>query len=651
MLRALLLLSAVAALPELSLHVPLPCAAGNCTAALGAALQTCARSASPCRVTLDAGTYALTGSAFPAAPGRPTVPRLSLLGASAPFSLAGAGSGATTLLLDDIATAVYVAGAAASASFSGFAIASARAPYTLGVVVAASPAASVLAVDGGAYALDAGTLGRLPWLLQAQAALSFDPVNRRVPPGATDIYATANALPLGIVAANAGYFNVSLPAELRLGDTIILRHVVYGATGIEAHHSGGLAVTDVALSGVAGMGVYASAVGDVTLDGVRLTRDGGAPMSINADGLHICNPRGGAVVVRNCVLEGQGDDGLNVNTLYLSIEALPDAHTLRLGKWGALFPAGLLPLQAGDTLAFVSRASMREVGTAAVAAVSQRNGSVTLAGAGLPPGAALYDLVYSLNGTAASVEVRNNTFTQNRARGALLKAHNLLAVNNIFNFTSGPAAQAIPDGCAWYEGITLRNWSFVNNTVYEGDYGGDSQAAQLFVGASTPAYNGSVPSDKHCSAPLAAPVHAGLRVEGNTFHLRSGKAAFAVSAAAGVSVVGNTVLAAAGQALAPFDFVGQALQEAVAGGNSCPARPGGVCAVSGFNATPSLAPPAPAPAPPAFVYLPLPDPSAQCLDGSQYGIFFCKAATNASWEFAVQGGGGPTTCSPPQSAA
>ena len=46
-----------------------------------------------------------------------------------------------------------------------------------------------------------------------------------------------------------------------------------------------------------------------------------------------------------------------------------------------------------------------------------------------------------------------------------------------------------------------------------------------------------------------------------------------------------------------------------------------------------------APTAPTYAYMELEDPSALCLDGSRYGVFVCKANTNVSWEFAVQGGG------------
>ena len=489
------------------------------------------------------------------------------------------------------------------------------------------------------YPLDAAATARWPWLLSVQALTSFDAVNRRIPPGATDIFALPpHALTIKLVGPPAGGMqNITIsPAALRLGDTVIARHVVYGATGVEAHFTDGLAVTDVALLAVAGMGVYTNHVRDVAVTRLTLERRGGRPMSINADGVHILNARGGAVTVRDCVLEGQGDDGLNVATAYVDVEAMHDARTLRLGRWGAVYSAGLLPLAANDSLVFLERATMSPRGAARVAAVAA-NGTVHLA-EDAPAGAGVYDLVFSREAIADWVLVEGNTFSQNRARGALLKQPNLLARDNFFNWTSGPAAQAIPDGCQWFEGVALANWSFTGNAIVGGDYGGDAQSATLFVAASTPTFvNGSVPSDHACLALTSQPLHASLLVADNTFTVGAGRAAFAVAAADGVAVRNNTVLYEGAPPSA--DFVGVGVIGGVAEGNICPGRAGSACIATGFSLPSPPLPLSRSPPKPQYVYVEAADPEALCLDGSRFGAFLCKAASNTSWEIAVQGGG------------
>lgn len=582
----LLFLSAVAA-TRWSVAVPLPCPGNNCTSAINAALASCSTHDS-CLVTLQAGTYLLTG----ASGGQ----RIVLQDGLSNVRLEGAGQGSTVIMLDDVATAFYVS-SCTNVSFAQFSIDSVRVPYTYAhVSQLGSDLGVTLEVNtSDEYAYDTLAVARWPWLLEAQGLLSFDPVNRRIPPGATDLYALPpNALAVVVEGEPqpGGLLNISLPAaprgHLTVGDAVILRHVIYGSTSLEAHRGSGFSVENVSLLSGAGMGVYGSLQRDISISGLRVERVNNRPMSINADGVHFINCRGGPFTLQDSLLEGQGDDGLNVATTYVDIEDIsttPDgmASVLRLGRWGAVLPEGLLPLATNDTLVFLHRRDMSEVGRATVAAISNRNGSVTLTGL-LPEGVTLLDLTYSLQSMADYVSIERNTFSCNRARGSLLKARNLTAIGNMYNFSSGPAVQAIPDGCAWFEGATLHNWTFLNNSLRGGNWGGDRQPALLFISASAPTYINGTPSDKACTAPAPErPLHSGLEIRGNTFttSLVSGGAA-SIFSGDGVDLIDNTVLYEDGAALPLFDFQGTALQNASCDDNACAGRPDGLCISTGF---------------------------------------------------------------------
>ena len=581
----------LAAAAPWAVTVPLPCPGNNCTQAINAALASCA-SYDSCTVSLQPGDYLLSG----ASAGQ----RIAVQGGLSNVVVQGAGQGATRLLLDDVATAIYIAGCS-NMTFANFAIDSVRLPFTYARVAslgttAGSPVGVVLEVNttSGEYDFSPAAQARWPWLLQAQGLLSFDPVNRRIPPGATDIYALPpHALPVVVSGSpSAGLVNISLPTvpqgTLRVGDAVILRHVIYGSTSLEAHRGSGFTVQNVSLRSGAGMGVYGSFQRDISIAGLRIERVNGRPMSINADGVHFINCRGGPFSLRDSLLEGQGDDGLNVATTYVDIEDMgpsPDgsATTLRLGRWGSILPEGLLPLAANDTLVFLHRSDMTEVGRAVVASVSNRNGSVTLTGR-IPSGVALLDLAYSLQSEADSVAVQRNTFTCNRARGSLLKARNLVASDNVYNFTSGPAAQAIPDGCDWFEGITLWNWTFANNSVRGGNWGGDAKPAMIYVASNAPIYVNGTPSDKACVVPCPAqPLHVGVTVRGNTFTTGAASGgAFSVVSAEGVLVADNVVQYEATGDMPSFDFNATAVLNASVSSNTCAGRPGGSCIVIGF---------------------------------------------------------------------
>ena len=82
----------------------------------------------------------------------------------------------------------------------------------------------------------------------------------------------------------------------------------------------------------------------------------------------------------------------------------------------------------------------------------------------LPAGVGMYDLMNNADGYAGYVEVTNNVFRDNRARGALLKSSNVYCAHNVFDHTTGPGIITETDGCYWFEGHPVTNWTVVNNT-------------------------------------------------------------------------------------------------------------------------------------------------------------------------------------------
>jgi hypothetical protein len=60
------------------------------------------------------------------------------------------------------------------------------------------------------------------------------------------------------------------------------------------------------------MGIYASLTSNIELSGVAVAKKAGRPMSITADAVHFSSCAG-AIVIRDSLFEGQGDDGLNVH--------------------------------------------------------------------------------------------------------------------------------------------------------------------------------------------------------------------------------------------------------------------------------------------------------------------------------------------------
>jgi hypothetical protein len=413
---------------------------------------------------------------------------------------AGAGSGATSLVFADKGNFFNVHGCS-NIAFEGFSVDMERVPYTSGTLLhfvnqGAGMQFSVQVTDTQLFPLDPTSLQKYTFLTQAQAVIGYNPAFERFI--APDVYMTADPCAI-TVGANSTVFTVECvqqqanAAEFVPGMTIVVRHQVYAYNAFNFQNCINVAVKDVVLYATAGMGVYADLTTDLSLVGLRTERrrgsDGSArPMSINADGIHVCNSLGGTVLVDSCVLEGQGDDGLNVNTPFARITAV-NATTTASGSATilyltsttptaySLFPvSSLIDFYDGRTLLPLNHQSNRSSPLDWVRVVAQNadDDSITVMPAVESSLAAslMYALVSNAAGVAQSTYVRNTTFRNNRARGALVKQPNALVENCTFEGMTSPAIITNVDGCFWMEGRPVFNWTVRNSVVRNVDLWG-----------------------------------------------------------------------------------------------------------------------------------------------------------------------------------
>ena len=495
------------------------------------------------------------------------------------LAVRGAGAALTTLVLHDVAGAFAVSGSQ-NVSFGNFSVDSARPYYTLGTVTAAAAGATNLSFDSsaGAYPVDAAAF---PWLLKAQAALGYDAAHDFFTKDGVDDYWLDQPKDVSYVlgAGPAGSVMTVAGATLPVGQAIVIRHQVYAYNFLSAFNSDDIAVLGVTLFATPGMGVYTSNCSGVTLDGLEIRKRPGRPMSITADGIHLSNSRGGADLVRRCVFEGQGDDGINIPTIYQDIGLISeDRMTLTLGKDGvAGVNAGTL--WAGATVNFFARLTLNpNAPPGRVVSVSGPN--VTLA-APLDGDVKRYDLVNNAASYARYVEVTDCVFRANRARGALLKASNVYAARNVFDHTTGSAIKTESDGCYWFEGHPVRNWSVLNNTFTGCNYATAKMAGDVELDSYVPVFDGNGVPTTTCSTPTSEPVHFNVTVSNNIFVQDAGQSAVAMFSAQGITIAGNSVTRAAGTPVPAFDFGcgGASCSQATVAGNVCN---GGACVVSGL---------------------------------------------------------------------
>jgi hypothetical protein len=509
----------------LNIHVPLSCndEKDGCVGAISAAVESCA--GAQCTVQLEAGEYAFDGTRY-------SNPLISISNA-VDLAIVGAGSNETTLLLGDIYGTFSVSWSS-NVTFSSLAIDSKRPFYTLATVVSSDTGSSNLTFDQEAYPVDTAAF---PWLLQAQAAISFDTENDRyLGTGGVDYYWLDDPENITYTPNVGGVLSIAV--ALPVGQAIVLRHQVYNYNFLSASHSDFIQVTDVVLFSTPGMAVLTTNCTGVTLNHLQILKAQGRPMSITADGVHLSNSRGGEVLIQNCIFEGQGDDGINVPTLYKDIESISsDRKTLILGKNGVTGVSGVL--WNGAVVNFFSRRTLNPNAPQGLV-VSVSDDSVTLADP-LPDSVSLYDLVNNAASYARYVEVSDCVFRANRARGALLKASNLLATRNVFDHCTGPAIKTETDGCFWFEGAPVRNWTVTNNSFLGVNYGTAKMAGDVELDSSIPVFDDQGIPTGECAAPISEPIHFGVIISDNRFVQDAGNSAVAMFSASGVTVSNNNI--------------------------------------------------------------------------------------------------------------
>jgi len=385
----------------------------------------------------------------------------------------------------------------------------------------------------------------------------------------TDMYAPSRQ-PFNVSYSGEGAAaELAIDAPLTLGDTVIIRHVIYVYNAFTCMNASAFGLRNVTVWAAAGMGVLTLGCTDVALLGLRIAKGPGRPMSISADGAHLQNTRGGAITVRGCTFEGQGDDGLNAPTMYETVTGVAaDGLSFAVGQLGN-------PFLPGDTANFFNRSSLALLGSAVVVAVAAN--TTTVAPPGVPPGA---QLVNNAAQYAGSLELTDNVFRNNRGHGAKLKSSNVLAARNLVEGTSMATAMTNTDGYYWLEGHAVRNWTFVNNTIHDCNFirreAGDVVVDNFVQRPAAGGGSECVPAGEG-----DAPIQAGLTISGNEISSNSSAAAIAVFSADGVAIADNVVTYLDPARAPVVDLLGYGVTGAHLTNNRCGQH---ACSDTGFGA-------------------------------------------------------------------
>lgn len=446
---------------------------------------------------------------------------------------------------------IMVEGISGALSFSdcsnlhlaGLTIDQPRVPFSAGRLTSISGDVSTFVVNATLYPPPSHGQG---WLNRVQATMEYDPVAERPAvqqPGAerpVDDYSLHSPQQLfwngSLVQIHAAPFQ----SRLKLNAMYVLRHQVYGFNAITFNNLTRPVFRDLQLLSIPGVGIAGKGAVDLLMDNVQVKKTSGRAMSLTADAVHLTNARG-QLRIQNCFFEGQGDDGINIPTQYNSVLKIFNNRTLGLGFRHSNTDLVAPMMSVGDRVLFRSRRSFSSYFTTKVAAIDLQTPAVRFQDI-LPAQLQLYDLVLSTTDQPNSVLIQNNTFKNNRARGLLLKQHSALVIGNRFVGSSGPAIQAVPDGCKWFEGDVVRNWTIQHNVISNNNYGAARQAGDIYISSCVPVWTPDGTPEFHGSASTNQQPHSDVRIVSNYFYQFSAQAAVSVTGVDGVTVASNQVV-------------------------------------------------------------------------------------------------------------
>ena len=178
----------------------------------------------------------------------------------------------------------------------------------------------------------------------------------------------------------------------------------------------------------------------ITVDTCSVIQAPGRLLSTNADGIHVkWGPIG--PLIRNCHLEGMGDDGINIGGSYQLIHEQPDKRTLMVDRHASLSTAKAIVLVHNQTGAMEQLPEIFKVESVGntimrlhfAADVPRIEHLATSSEAGRA------DMVLNLDEVATGAVVTDNFIGRNRFRGIILHGPNALIENNRFEDMLGPA--------------------------------------------------------------------------------------------------------------------------------------------------------------------------------------------------------------------
>lgn len=288
-----------------------------------------------------------------------------------------------------------------------------------------------------------------------------------------------NQIEISLVNENQKFLTTS-----KVGNRLIFRHHPRSHPAFYITDSTEIVCEDITLYYCPGMAVISQFTEHIRLERfhVRMHPEKKRIFTAAADGFHMVYAKG-KIHIKDCHLENQLDDPVNIHGIYVQIQKQIDDYTF-LGELVEGMQKGVPLGRSGDTIGLVDQETMLTMDTNTLEEIEMLNKDYLYLKFKKPvtnakPGDVLENLSY-----IPDVLIEGCTFRNNRARGLLLTSGGKVEVRNNTFCNAGAAILIEGDSNYWFESGAIHHILVTGNRFRDCAYVTDWGQAPIQVSPS-----------------------------------------------------------------------------------------------------------------------------------------------------------------------
>ncbi len=322
--------------------------------------------------------------------------------------------------------------------------------------------------------------------------------------------------------------------RLTEGEEVVVSHYsVFGGAANIAHDVSDVSFENIIVYGAPG-GIITTGQRGFRLSNCKIMQKPGAqrPISVGTDAVHVLSTSGD-ILIEDCDISGQTDDGLNITSLWVTVTKKLDSRTVVLTRTRKDNPSAV---QAGAQLKFVKPNNLSEYARLRVLQVSYDNATgrfTATVDQDLPSTVATGDLAISLTQANQRFLVRRNYFHDHNGRSLVIQSPTGVVENNRIKNPMWQGLLMYTDAFFFYEGPGVESLIVRNNTFEDCSYGNYGTLGETMGAVNITADVPGTVSDY--------PVNKNILFEGNTIIDTPGLAMF-VASGSGLTISNNVII-------------------------------------------------------------------------------------------------------------